>query len=59
MSAASPTKTFDVIGDKNARDEMFRLSCQTLAPVIDVDGKILADFGPEELDKFWETAAHP
>jgi hypothetical protein len=35
-------------------DEMVRLSGQTLAPVIDVDGKILADFGPEELEKFWE-----
>ena len=29
-------------------------SGQRLAPVIDVDGKILADFGPDELAKFWE-----
>jgi len=34
--------------------EMVRLSGQTLAPVIEVDGKILADFGPEELAPFWE-----
>jgi hypothetical protein len=32
--------------------EMVKLSGQTLAPVIDVDGKILADFGPDELAKF-------
>jgi hypothetical protein len=29
------------------------LSGQELAPVIEVDGKVLADFGPEELAKFW------
>jgi len=34
---------------------MVNISGQRLAPVIDVDGKILADFGPEELAKFWET----
>jgi glutaredoxin 3 len=48
-------ETLDVIGDKEAYDEMVELSGQTLAPVIDVDGKILADFGPDELEKFWET----
>ena len=35
--------------------EMVNLSNQSYAPVIDVDGKILADFGPEELEKFWGT----
>jgi glutaredoxin len=44
----------DVIADKAAFDEMIRISGQELAPVIDVDGKILADFGPEKLAKFWE-----
>jgi glutathione S-transferase len=44
----------DVSADAKASDEMFRLSGQTLAPVIDVDGKILADFGPDELATFWE-----
>ena len=45
----------DVIADKAAFDEMIRISGQELAPVLDVDGKILADFGPEELEKFWKT----
>ena len=33
---------------------MVNLSGQTYAPVIDVGGRILADFGPEELAAFWE-----
>jgi hypothetical protein len=33
---------------------MIDLSGQSLAPVIDVDGEVLADFGPEELARFWE-----
>jgi glutaredoxin len=45
----------NVIADETAFDEMIRLSGQELAPVIDVDGKILADFGPEELAKFWDS----
>ena len=45
---------FDVIADEVAFAEMVRLSGQELAPVLDVDGKVLADFGPEELPKFWE-----
>ena len=52
----------DVIADEAAFDEMIRISGQELAPVIDADGKILADFGPEELANFWEriptTDAH-
>ena len=48
-------ETLDVIADKKAYDEMVNLSGQSLAPVIDVDGKILADFGPEELAAFWKT----
>ena len=44
----------DVIADKAAFDEMVRLSGQESAPVIEVDGKVLADFGPEELEKFWK-----
>jgi glutaredoxin 3 len=47
-------ETLDVIADAKAYKEMVRLSSQTLAPVIDVDGRILADFGPDELAKFWE-----
>jgi glutaredoxin len=44
----------DVTADEAAFDEMIRISGQELAPVIDVDGKILADFGPEELAGFWK-----
>jgi glutaredoxin len=43
----------DVIADESAFDEMIRLSGQDLAPVIDVDGEILADFGPDQLADFW------
>ena len=43
----------DVISDREAFDEMVERSGQTLAPVIDVDGKILADFGPDQLENFW------
>lgn len=46
-------EVIDVIADRAAYDEMVRLSGQTLAPVIDVDGNILADFGPRELEAFW------
>lgn len=45
----------DVISDREAYNEMVELSGQSLAPVIDVDGEILADFGPEQLEKFWES----
>lgn len=44
----------DVISDSAARREMFELSGQTLAPTIDVDGEILADFDTEQLAKFWK-----
>lgn len=45
--------TLDVIADPEAMAEMVRLSGQTFAPVIEVDGRVLADFGPEELARFW------
>ena len=44
----------DVVADEIAFDEMIRLSGQDLAPVLDVDGKILADFGPDQLADFWK-----
>jgi glutaredoxin len=47
-------ETLDVIADRAAFQEMVKLSGQSLAPVIEVDGKVLADFGPEELAAFWE-----
>jgi glutaredoxin 3 len=44
----------DVTSDRAARDEMAELSGQTLAPVIEVDGEILADFDTGQLAKFWQ-----
>ena len=46
--------TVDVTSDSSARDEMVRMSGQRCAPVIEVDGEILADFGASELARFWE-----
>ena len=48
----------DVIADGAAYKEMVRLSSQDLAPVLEVDGKVLADFGPEELPGFFENLNH-
>lgn len=47
-------ESFDVTSDDAAREEMIRLSGQTLAPVIDVDGEVLADFGTDELEVWWK-----
>jgi glutaredoxin 3 len=44
----------DVISDAKARREMLQLSGQTLAPVIDVDGQVLADFDTDQLEAFWK-----
>lgn len=46
-------ETLDVISDSKAYEEMVTLSGQDLAPVIDIDGRILADFGPSDLARFW------
>jgi glutaredoxin len=54
-------ETLDVISDPAARREMFELSGQTLAPVIEVDGEVLADFDTDQLAAFWnklEQSAH-
>jgi glutaredoxin len=45
----------DVIADDAAYEEMVGLSGQTCAPVLDVGGRILADFGPEELPGFFKS----
>ena len=47
-------QVFDVTLDRSAWDIMVDISNQNLAPVIDVDGEVLADFGVTELSKFWE-----
>jgi len=44
----------DVTADPAARQEMSRLSGQTLAPVIEVDGEVLADFDTDQLEEFWK-----
>ena len=44
----------DVIADDAAFEEMIRLSGQDLAPVLVVNGRVLADFGPEELPGFFK-----
>ncbi len=44
----------DVTSDSAARTEMRELSGQTLAPVIEVDGEILADFDTDQLEIFWK-----
>jgi len=46
-------ETVDVMADEAAYDEMIHLSGQDLAPVIEVDGEVLADFGPDQLAGFW------
>ena len=48
-------KEIDVISDSAAFKEMKELSGQTLAPVIEVDGEILADFDTGQLEKFWKA----
>jgi glutaredoxin len=47
-------EVLDVIANDAAYEEMVKLSGQDLAPVLDVDGEILADFGPEELPGFFK-----
>lgn len=46
-------ESLDVISDATAFSEMIRLSNQTLAPVIEVEGKVLADFSADELQRWW------
>lgn len=46
-------ETLDVIRDRSAWAEMLRLSGQTRAPVLEVEGRVLADFGVWELERFW------
>lgn len=46
--------TINVSHDAKAFREMQELSGQTRAPVIEIDGEILADFGPEDLEEFWQ-----
>jgi glutaredoxin 3 len=47
-------ETIDVFADPAAEREMRKLSGQGMAPVIDVDGQILADFDARQLAEFWK-----
>jgi glutaredoxin len=42
----------EILENPAAFDEMIRLSGQSFVPVLVAGGKILADFGPEELEAF-------
>jgi len=49
-------EALDVTANAKAAKEMLRLSGQTLAPVIEADGRVLADFDAEELAAFWQRS---
>lgn len=44
----------DVTSSRAALDEMVQISGQKLTPVIEVDGRILADFDTDQLERFWK-----
>ena len=54
-----PFVMLDVIRDASARAEMLELTRQTKAPSIDVDGHVLADFGADELEAWWNKMKFP
>ena len=45
----------DVMSNRTAFQEMVALSGQSLAPVIEVDGEVLADFDTAQLERFWKS----
>lgn len=45
-------EVLDVEKDRAAYAEMFRLSGQSFTPTLEVEGKVLADFGTDELRDF-------
>jgi glutaredoxin len=53
-SRGIPYERLNVNADAASFHEMEQLSGQTLAPVIDVDGEVLADFGADELEAWWK-----
>ena len=46
-------EVLDVISHPEYRAQMYALSGQTLAPVIEVDGRVLADFDTGQLERWW------
>lgn len=49
-----PYEKLDVIANADLFREMLLLSNQTSAPVIEVDGHVLADFDTGQLEVFWK-----
>ncbi|TLD70310.1 glutaredoxin family protein [Phragmitibacter flavus] len=49
----------DVTRDADAREEMLELTGQTKAPCIEVDDAVLADFGADELEEWWDKKGFP
>ena len=49
----------NVTADEAAFREMVELSGQSRAPVIEVDGEVLADFGADELEAWWRKRGYP
>ena len=45
---------FNVSADAESFQEMVRLSGQSRAPVIEIDGEVLADFGADQLESWWK-----
>ena len=45
-------EVIDVLEDRDAFEEMIRLSGQRRAPTMEVAGEVLADFGPDDLAQF-------
>jgi glutaredoxin len=45
-------ESLDVVRDPKANREMVELTGQTLAPCIEVDGEVLADFGTDQLERW-------
>lgn len=46
-------QVLDVSADPAAHREMVALSGQSLAPVLEVEGRVLADFDTDQLEHFW------
>jgi glutaredoxin len=49
-----PYEELDVTANAAARAQMFALSGQSRAPVIEVDNQVLADFDTGRLEQWWQ-----
>ncbi len=48
-------ENLEVISDPCAMKELRELTGGTMTPSIDVNGEILADFGVDELESWWQS----